>query len=114
MDLDLKVVSKEINEILWRNHKTLSTAESCTSGRVASVITAVPGASQYFKGGVVSYANEVKINLLGVDAQVIEEQTPVCEEVARQMVKGALRRGERQKRRARRHHLDRSGQQPAH
>ena len=81
MDLDLKVVSKEINEILWRNHKTLSTAESCTSGRVASVI----------KGGVVSYANEVKINLLGVDAQVIEEQTPVCEEVARQMVKGALR-----------------------
>ena len=91
MDLDLKVVSKEINEILWRNHKTLSTAESCTSGRVASVITAVPGASQYFKGGVVSYANEVKINLLGVDAQVIEEQTPVCEEVARQMVKGALR-----------------------
>ena len=43
MDLDLKVVSKEINEILWRNHKTLSTAESCTSGRVASVITAVPG-----------------------------------------------------------------------
>lgn len=91
MDLDLKVVSKEINEILWRNHKTLSTAESCTSGRVASVITAVPGASQYFKGGVVSYANEVKTNLLGVDAQVIEEQTPVCEEVARQMVKGALR-----------------------
>lgn len=91
MDLDLKVVSKEINEILWRNHKTLSTAESCTSGRIASVITAVPGASHYFKGGVVSYANEVKTNLLGVDAQVIEEQTPVCEEVARQMVKGALR-----------------------
>ena len=55
------------------------------------MITAVPGASHYFKGGVVSYANEVKTNLLGVDAQVIEEQTPVCEEVARQMVKGALR-----------------------
>ena len=88
MDLDLKVVSKEINEILWRNHKTLSTAESCTSGRIASVITAVPGASHYFKGGVVSYANEVKTNLLGIDAQVIEEQTPVCEEVARPMVKG--------------------------
>ena len=59
MDLDLKVVSKEINEILWRNHQTLSVAESCTSGRIASVITAVPGSSQYFKGGVIAYANEV-------------------------------------------------------
>lgn len=76
MDLDLKVVSKEVNEILWRNHQTLSVAESCTAGRIASVITAVPGSSQYFKGGVVAYANEVKINLLGVDAQVIEEKTP--------------------------------------
>ena len=89
MDLDLKVVSKEINEILWRNHQTLSVAESCTSGRIASVITAVPGSSQYFKGGVIAYANEVKINILGVDAQVIEEKTPVCEEVAIQMAQGA-------------------------
>ena len=40
MDLDLKLVSKEINEMMWRNHKTLATAESCTAGRVASVITA--------------------------------------------------------------------------
>ena len=55
MELDLKVTSKEINEILWRNHKTLSVAESCTSGRVASVITSVPGSSQYFKGGVIAY-----------------------------------------------------------
>ena len=83
MDLDLKVVSKEINEILWRNHQTLSVAESCTSGRIASVITAVPGSSQYFKGGVIAY------NILGVDAQVIEEKTPVCEEVATQMAQGA-------------------------
>jgi len=89
MDLDLKVVSKEVNEILWRNHQTLSVAESCTSGRIASVITAVPGSSQYFKGGVIAYANEVKINILGVDAQVIEEKTPVCEEVAIQMAQGA-------------------------
>ena len=79
MDLDLKLVSKEINEIMWRDCKTLSTAESCTSGRVASVI----------KGGLIAYADEVKENLLGVDAQVIEENTPVCEEVARQMVIGA-------------------------
>ena len=62
MDLDLKVVSKEINEILWRNHKTLSTAESCTSGRVASVFNtdyaisvtgfAGPGGVENGKNGV--------------------------------------------------------------
>lgn len=88
MELDLKLLSKEINEILWRNHKTLSTAESCTAGRIASVITAVPGSSNYYKGGIVCYADEVKENLLKVDAGVIAEQTPVCEEVVRQMVKG--------------------------
>lgn len=88
MDLDLKLVSKEINEILWRNGQTLSTAESCTAGRIASVITAVPGSSNYYKGGLVCYADEVKTNLLEVDTQVIEEKTPVCEEVVCQMVSG--------------------------
>lgn len=89
MDLDLKLVSKEINEMLWRNHKTLSTAESCTAGRISSVITAVPGSSNYYKGGLVCYADEVKIELLKVDADIIAEKTPVCEEVVRQMVIGA-------------------------
>lgn len=89
MDLDLKLVSKEINEMMWRNHKTLATAESCTAGRVASVITAVPGSSNYYKGGLVCYADEIKIQLLKVDADVIAEKTPVCEEVVRQMVIGA-------------------------
>ena len=89
MDLDLKLVSKEINEMMWRNHKTLATAESCTAGRVASVITAVPGSSNYYKGGLVCYSDEVKIQLLKVDADIIAEKTPVCEEVVRQMVIGA-------------------------
>ena len=88
MDLDLKLVSKDINEMMWRNHKTLATAESCTAGRVASVITAVPGSSNYYKGGLVCYSNEVKTELLKVDADVIAEKTPVCEEVVRQMVIG--------------------------
>ncbi len=89
MELDLKLLSKEINEMLWRNHKTLATAESCTAGRIASAITAVPGSSNYFKGGLICYADEVKTELLGVDAAVIAEKTPVCEEVVRQMVLGA-------------------------
>ena len=89
MDLYLKLVSKEINENLWRDCKTLSTAESCTAGRIASVITAVPGSSNYYKGGLICYADEVKVNLLGVDAAVIEANTPVCEEVVKQMVSGS-------------------------
>ena len=89
MELDLKLVSKEINEMVWRNHKTLSTAESCTAGRIGSVITAVPGSSNYYKGGIICYADEIKEELLKVDHNIIEEQTAVCEEVVRQMVLGA-------------------------
>ena len=51
----------------------------------------MPGASKYFKGGIISYVNEIKESLLGVDHQVLEEQTAVCEEVAKQMVTGACK-----------------------
>ena len=89
MELDLKLTSKEINHIIWSCSKTLSTAESCTAGRIASAITAVPGSSNYFKGGLICYSNELKTQLLNVDAEVIEKETAVCEEVVRQMVVGA-------------------------
>ena len=52
---------------------------------------AVPGASKYFKGGIISYVDEIKERLLGVDPQLLEEKTAVCEEVAIAMVKGACR-----------------------
>ncbi|WP_289466809.1 CinA family protein, partial [Klebsiella pneumoniae] len=74
---------------LYGNGKTLGTAESCTGGRIAEAIIASPGASNYFKGGIISYTNEIKERLLSVDHQVLEEKTAVCEEVAIQMVKGA-------------------------
>jgi nicotinamide-nucleotide amidase len=67
----------------------VSTAESCTGGRIAEAIIAVPGASKYFKGGIISYVDEVKANLLNVSREVLDEKTAVCEEVAIQMVKGA-------------------------
>ena len=51
----------------------------------------MPGASKYFKGGIISYVNEIKESILGVDHQVLEEQTAVCEEVAKQMVIGACK-----------------------
>lgn len=91
MNLEQKVLAKEIQQILYDNGKTLGTAESCTGGRIAEAIIAVPGASNYFKGGVISYTDDVKEKLLGVDAKVIKENTAVCEEVAVQMVSGACK-----------------------
>ena len=89
MELETKVLGRQIQEALYRNNETLCTAESCTGGKISLAIIAVPGASQYFKGSIVAYSNEVKENLLHVSHQVLEEQSAVCEEVARQMVVGA-------------------------
>ncbi len=91
MDFESKITSREISEILWETEKTVGTAESCTGGRIAEAIIAVPGASKYFKGGIISYVDEIKMSLLGVDPQVLEEKTAVCEEVAIAMVKGACK-----------------------
>ena len=91
MDFESKITSREVSEILWETEKTVGTAESCTGGRIAEAIISVPGASKYFKGGIISYVNEIKESLLGVDHQVLEEKTAVCEEVAIAMVKGACK-----------------------
>ena len=91
MDFESKIISREVSQMLWEMEKTVGTAESCTGGRIAEAIIAVPGASKYFKGGIISYVNEIKETLLGVSADVLEEKTAVCEEVAIQMVKGACK-----------------------
>ena len=91
MDFESKIISREVSQMLWEMEKTVGTAESCTGGRIAEAIMAVPGASKYFKGGIISYVNEIKESLLGVSAEVLEEKTAVCEEVAIQMVKGACK-----------------------
>ena len=91
MDFESKIISREVSQLLWEMEKTVGTAESCTGGRIAEAIIAVPGASKYFKGGIISYVDEVKQSLLNVDAQVLEEKTAVCEEVACQMVVGACK-----------------------
>ena len=91
MDFESKITSREISEILWDTEKTVGTAESCTGGRIAEAIIFVPGASKYFKGGIVSYVDEIKESLLGVDHLLLEEKTAVCEEVAVAMVKGACK-----------------------
>ena len=91
MDFESKIISREVSQLLWEMDKTVSTAESCTGGRIAEAIIAVPGASKYFKGGIISYVDEVKQQLLGISSKVLEEKTAVCEEVAKMMVAGACK-----------------------
>ena len=69
--------------------KTLCTAESCTGGAIGGALTAVSGASNVFKGGIVSYTNEVKHKLLGVDEDLLEIVGAVSAPAARAMAKGA-------------------------
>ena len=90
MEFETKIISRQIGDLLYASGFTLGTAESCTGGLISEAIIATPGASNYFKGSVVSYTNEVKENLLKVSHQVLEEKTAVCEEVAREMARGAM------------------------
>jgi PncC family amidohydrolase len=91
MSLHHKFLSKELSDKFWKEELTLATAESCTAGNIAAVITAIPGSSHFYKGGIVAYNNEVKINLLGVSPQTLEEKGAVSEETVIEMVKGAMK-----------------------
>ena len=71
--------------------KTLATAESCTGGGIGAVLTAVPGSSAVYKGGIISYTNWVKENLLGVPAEMLEAYGAVSEPVAQAMAIGVRR-----------------------
>ena len=72
--------------------RTVATAESCTGGLLAARLTDLPGSSEYVKGGLVVYSNEAKVELAGVDAQLIERHGAVSEEVARALAAGACAR----------------------
>jgi|TARA_B110000503_G_C7173533_1_gene425671 nicotinamide-nucleotide amidase len=77
-----------IGQMLIKNNQTLGVAESCTGGYLAHLITSIPGSSKYFKGTIVAYANEVKMNELEVKAKDIETYGAVSEQVALSMAKG--------------------------
>ena len=93
---DITVVKEDltmeayIGRLLKQKGKTVATAESCTGGTIAQLLTSIPGSSAWFKGGVVSYAEEVKEDLLDVPLAVIREAGVVSEAVVTQMVKGTL------------------------
>ncbi|HEX5653535.1 MAG TPA: nicotinamide-nucleotide amidohydrolase family protein [Chitinophagaceae bacterium] len=86
-DEGLEVV---IGKILKQQNKTMATAESCTGGYIAHLITSVSGSSSYYKGSVISYANEIKENILGVKHETLATKGAVSEETVIQMAKGAI------------------------
>lgn len=90
MDFENKIISRQIGDILYASGYTIGTAESCTGGRISEAIIAIPGSSDYYKGGVVAYTDEVKKKILGVSHKTLEEKTAVSEEVAREMVLGTI------------------------
>ena len=91
MSLQNKFLSKELSDKFWKEGLTLATAESCTAGNIAAVITAIPGSSHFYKGGIVAYSDEVKINLLSVNPETLDKQGAVSEETVIEMVKGAMK-----------------------
>lgn len=84
-----ETIETVIGKLLLKQNKTISTAESCTGGRIASLLSAVPGSSSYFKGSIVSYATEVKINVLGIPKNLIDQFSVVSAEVASAMALSA-------------------------
>jgi len=87
----LRALSTAIGRQLQQQSRTLAVAESCTGGLVASLITDVPGSSGYMLGGVVSYSNEVKTQLLQVQPDTLQEVGAVSPETAAQMAQGVRR-----------------------
>lgn len=79
------VLSEVVGKLLLERGQTVSTVESCTGGAIAAEFTAVSGASSYYKGSLVSYVNEVKISILGVESSLIDDKGVVSAEVAEAM-----------------------------
>jgi nicotinamide-nucleotide amidase len=84
--------SERLEELIGKSLKakkqTLSTAESCTGGNIAHLITSIPGSSQYYKGSVVAYSNEIKQEILSVDKTIIDTYGAVSKQVVEEMAKG--------------------------
>ena len=90
--IDDGTLESSVGESLRARGWSIAVAESCTGGLIASAIASVPGASDYFKGGIVAYADEVKAHQLGVDPALIARHGAVSEEVAAEMAAGARER----------------------
>ena len=85
-------LQEEIGKLLRERGKTVCAAESCTGGHISELFTSIAGCSDYYKGSVTSYSNEVKINILGVPSQIIAEHGAVSGECVAAMAEGVLRK----------------------
>ena len=91
MDADLIALSEAIGAPCRQRRLLLATAESCTGGWVAQVITHTAGSSAWFDRGFVTYSNEAKVGMLGVSAETLAEFGAVSQEIAEEMATGALK-----------------------
>jgi nicotinamide-nucleotide amidase len=87
--IDDETLASAVGKRLLTKKQTLAVAESCTGGLVGELVTAVPGSSRYFKGGVIAYANEIKHRLLGVPSLILEKEGAVSEATVIEMAEGA-------------------------
>jgi len=87
--LEVAALARHLGEQLLQRRASVATAESCTGGAIAEAITAVPGSSQWFECGYITYANSAKHRLLGVEAAVLDKYGAVSEQVVQQMALGA-------------------------
>ena len=85
-------IEEVVGELLKASGQTVATAESCTGGSIAALLTRIPGSSQYVQGGIVAYANEAKIQLLGVPEANLVQHGAVSDPVVRAMARGARQR----------------------
>lgn len=85
-------MEKTLGNILIQKSLTIATAESCTGGLIGHMITSIPGSSAYFMGGIISYSNQAKCDLLGVSADTLKKYGAVSGETAREMAWGIRER----------------------
>lgn len=91
-DETLVSLAERLQRLCLERHETVATAESCTGGLIAGAITAVPGSSGYFLGGLVTYADAAKVQLLGIPDATLSAHGAVSAQVARAMATGAMER----------------------
>lgn len=84
-------LEKILGDMLLEKHKTVATAESCTGGNIAHLLTSIPGSSAYYLGSVVAYSNEVKTDLIQVSQEILESVGAVSEQIVKEMVVGTIK-----------------------
>ena len=92
MDRDTFEIIQKVHDLFKKSGLTLAVAESCTGGLVSHYLTALPGASEFFEAGLVTYSNETKMKLLGISPETISGHGVISEQVAREMAEKARMR----------------------